>query len=301
MVFELTDSLCKEILFAMENQQKFFALDAGHGRVVECDVESVDEDSVYSLPAWTSADGFNLLESFTQHFKGNKACDELKKILSEGRGVFKNFKNALKKYPEIEKRFHLFKDKEMKSAVYEWYNALREEWGLETLDQDFYEYDDLVLEDFTFRAYNHLLDGECAAFLADAFFEELKEQFAGELGECLSDEMKALSVLFSSSAKADVKGFVCRTLTDEFAGFLTYSVCMSSSRKTAVLTGLFVNKNYRGLGIAKELFQKGISDLTQDGIHFFIINNMFVPQMLKPAVKRLGFEENDFAWVNKLN
>ena len=301
MVFELTEPLCKEILFAMENQQKFFALDAVKGRVIECSEESVDEDSVYSLPAWSSADGFNLLESFTQRYKGAAAVTELKKILSEGRGVFKNFKNALKKYPEIEKRFHLFKDKEMKPAVYEWYNALREEWGLETLDQDFYEYDDLVLEDFTFRAYDHLLDGECAAQLADAFFDELKEQFSGGYGECLSDYMKALSGLFNTSVKAELKGIVCRTLTDEFAGFLTYSECMSSSRKSAVLTGLFVNKNYRGLGIAKELLQKSISGLNQDGIHFFIINNMFVPQMLKPAVRRLGFEENDFAWVNKLN
>ena len=189
----------------------------------------------------------------------------------------------------------------MKAVVYEWYNALRESWGLELLDQDFYEYDDLVLEDFTFRAYDHRLDGDGAAELAGAFFEELKEQFTDAGGEVISDSLKALFDFFNGRGHKDAGGFVCRTLTDGFAGFITYSVSKASSRKTAVLTGLFVNQNYRGLGIARELLNKSISSLTQSGVHYFIINNSFVPAVLKSTVARMGFEEKDYAFVNRLN
>ncbi len=304
MIFNLTDSLCADILFAMENQQKNFALDAKNSKVIQCDEESVDEENIYSLPQWDSADGYALLESFITKFKGIKAYSELKQILQEGRGVFRNFKITLKKYPEVDKRFHSFKNREMKALVYEWYNALRESWGLETLDQDFYEYDDLVLEDFTFRAFDGDVDSRDVNVIAGAFFEELKKQFPGELGQVLSLQLKSQYQNLQSLTFSRAKGFVCRTLSDEFAGCLLYSQMnfqMSASTKTVVLTALFVEQNYRGLGIARELLSRSISTLTRDGIQFFIINNSFVPELLKSTLIQLGFKEKDFAFVLELN
>ena len=298
MFFELTDSLCADIVFAMENQQQDFVLDAENLRIVQCAPELVDEENFYSLPSWTSGDGYALLEDFVSCYKGIKASGELKQILLEGRGVFRNFKNTLKKYPEADRRFHSFKNREMKKVVCEWYNALRESWGLESLDQDFYEYDDLVLEDFTFRAFSAGLDGEDAAFEAGAFFEELKKRFSGELGEAVALQLKAQFDF--EITKNCTGGFVCRTLSDEFAGCLLYSG-FSSSKRVARLTALFVNQNYRGLGIARELLQRSISTLTKDGIQFFIISNSFVPKMLKSTLTDLGFEEKDFAFVAELN
>lgn len=298
MIFELTPSLCAQIEYAMENQKQFCGFDVSSSQVIECKEEDVDEENIYSLPAWTSADGYNVLESFVNKYKTVKACAELIKILAEGRGVFKNFKNILKKYPEIERRFNLYKSNQLKSVIYEWYNALRESWGLEALDQDFYEYDDLVLEDFTFRSFNHNLDSENAAFEAGVFFNELKTRFSGELGQSICSFMNAQYEFFSSLSES--RGFTCRTLTDEFAGCLTYSDCLSSNKKTVFLTSLFVNKNFRGLGIARELLEKCISSLTENKVQFFIINNSFVPQVLKSTLIRLGFVENDFAFVNEL-
>ena len=299
MFFELTDSLCADILFAMENQQQNFGLDAKNSRIVQCEPESVDEENIYSLPLWTSADGYSLLEDFIAKYKGIKACGELKQILLEGRGVFRNFKNTLKKYPEADRRFHSFKNKEMKKMVCEWYNALRESWGLETLEQDFYEYDDLVLEDFAFRTFSADMDSGNVAFLASAFFEELKIQFSGELGSAISLQLKDQFDSINALTKNCTGGFVCRTLSDEFAGCVLYSGL--SSKKVAFLNALFVNQNYRGLGIARELLSRSISTLTEDGIQFFIINNSFVPKMLKSTLTDLGFEEKDFAFVAELN
>lgn len=303
MIFDLTDSLCTEILFAMENQRQDFALDAKSCKVIECASENVDEENIYSLPLWDSSDGYNLLESFVTKFKGVKACDELRRILAEGRGVFKNFKNTLRKYPEIDRRFHSFKDRKMKAVVYEWYNALRESWGLETLalNQDFYEYDDLVLEDFLFRPYDRSLDSGCVKSAAQSFFEELKKQFSGELGLSISAFMKAQFKLYNGLEKTSVNGFICRTLSDEFAGCLLYSSSLSNTKKTSFLTCLFVNRNYRGLGIAKELLSRCISNLAKDGVRFFIISNSYVPKMLRSDLSQMGFTENDFAYVAELN
>lgn len=303
MTFDLTDSLCTEILFAMENQNHDFALDAKSCRIIECAGESVDEENIYSLPLWSSSDGYNLLESFVTKFKGVKACNELRQILAEGRGVFKNFKNTLKRYPEIDSRFRSFKNRRMKAVVYEWYNALRESWGLETLalNQDFYEYDDLVLEDFMFRPYNRSLDSSCAEDAAQSFLQELKERFLGGLGLSFSAFMKAQFDLTKGLDNTSVNGFVCRTLSDEFAGCLLYSKSLSNDRKTAFMTELFVNRNYRGLGIAKELLSRCISNLAEDGTQFFIISNSYVPKMLKSDLSQMGFIENDFAYVAELN
>ena len=181
----------------------------------------------------------------------------------------------------------------MKKTVCEWYNALRESWGLETLDQDFYEYDDLVLEDFAFRTFSADMDSGNVAFLAGAFFEELKIQFSGELGSAISLQLKDQFDSINALTKNCTGGFVCRTLSDEFAGCILYSGL--SSKKVAFLNALFVNQNYRGLGIARELLSRSISTLTEDGIQFFIINNSFVPKMLKSTLTDLGFEEKDFA------
>ena len=107
MIFELTDSLCAEILHAMDNQQQTFVLDAEKLKTVQIDCASdfdtVDEENIYSLPLWDSADGYNLLESFINKYKGVKAYGELKQVLAEGRGVFKNFMYTLNQYPDIER------------------------------------------------------------------------------------------------------------------------------------------------------------------------------------------------------
>jgi hypothetical protein len=60
MQFELTDVLVDQILFAMEDQNGEYVLDASKGAVVDVSEleDPEDAESVYPLPAWASADGF---------------------------------------------------------------------------------------------------------------------------------------------------------------------------------------------------------------------------------------------------
>ena len=65
MTFSLTCELIDEIISAMENQEKKFAVDSSKNKLVEISSDflhnfSVDEENFYCLPEWRPADGFSL-------------------------------------------------------------------------------------------------------------------------------------------------------------------------------------------------------------------------------------------------
>ncbi len=310
MIFELTDSISKEILFAMENQNSECFFDANKKAVISYDslekeIPLTDTEinskveNIYSLPSWSSNDGYNLLEKFTFNLHSEKIQSELKKVLANGRGVFRNFKNVLKNYPEVYRRFEVFKKKEMQLRLMEWYNTLRESWGLEKLEQDIQsdENDDLLREDFIFRQFDYNQDKNQIDKDSSVIAEELNKQNPGELGQAIAQIWLRQYELWMSNS---VNGFVCRTLSNEFAGCLLYSTYPSCAKETVSLSVCFVNQNYRGLGIAKELFTLCFSYLKKRGIHWFIIAGMAIPQILEPMISQLGFEKKGTLFVADL-
>lgn len=303
MYFELTEALTDQIIFSMENQDEMSVLDAKNLKIISVEDEvvledTIDEENIYTLPVWTSNDGFNLLEEFVSTVRIKVVHDELRRVLSNGRGVFRNFKNVLKLYPEVDKRFHAFKNKKMREFVYEWYNMLRESWGLEKLGQDFEDFDELTQEDFTFRQYDSLKDRISVAGMAGNIADEIKAFYADEPGLVVSDLWKQrFEKYFSENGPGSVNGFVCRTLEDEFAGCLLFSFCQSYAKETVVLTACFVDQNYRGLGIARELFADCISYLKNHDVHWFIIEQSALPSYLEPLLNRYGFEKKGSVYV----
>ena len=286
MVFELTDSLAQAILYAMENQEQQFALDAARSLLVLAQDCSVDEETYYSLPRWNSGDGYNVLESFVFSLGDSNAKTELKQVLISGRGVFRNFKNVLKSYPEIDRRWHVFKDKRLRARLMEWYNALRESWGLALLSQDFDEYDELTEQDFTFSAYNPDKDADCVVKQSRAIADELEKSLQSEVGQAAALVWQNHSATVPSHTKS---GFVCRSLTEEFAGCILVSFCPSSAKKTVVITDFFVAQNYRSLGIARELLTLCFSRLKECGVQWCIVD-LTIPPQLDSLFARLGFE-----------
>lgn len=312
MIFELTDALTESILFSMEDQDLKWMVYAEKGIVVPVsaaarmseqyklvpEAAEIDDENFYELPEWTSGDGYELLETFTDNLHAPLARAELKQVLVSGRGVFKNFKNVLKAYPEVERKFHFYKDAQMKSRLMDWYNDLRESWGLEKLEtSDIEEFDDLVQNDFVFRQYDSVKDKNDIAFGAGKVAEEYKQQFDGEVGNAVAE----LWLRQSAYCNADEKyGFVCRTQSDEFTGCVLVSLCPSSAKKTVTLTDFFVSQNYRGLGIGKELFSECLSGLKKRGIQWVITANMIIPETLEPLLTRSGFEKIGSGFVADL-
>lgn len=161
-MFELTDELVRQIIFAMENQNIHYMLDTELGVLVReelvppgerppAEEELLDPAFRYQpLPGWTSADGFYLMERFLSELHNPVARNALQEILLSGKRVFRRFKDTIREYPEVERRYYRFKFVEMRRYVREWYSQLVELAGLDPLelgaDQ---ELDDLVLSDIS--------------------------------------------------------------------------------------------------------------------------------------------------------
>ena len=151
MSFELDNILTDAILFYMENQGGDFVLDTYDVNVVKQEPDFNDDERFIALPEWGSHDGYRLMEKFSAKLKNPLVRQELSAALNRNKGVFRFFRDVLNQYPEIEKQWFRYKEQQMKNVVIAWYNALREEWGLEPVGTEPEDNLSLVLEDFIFR------------------------------------------------------------------------------------------------------------------------------------------------------
>ncbi|MCL2180745.1 MAG: GNAT family N-acetyltransferase [Treponema sp.] len=158
MRFELDKALMDDILFYMENQDGDFLLDIQEGCVVDINNHDFDDEPDFednerfiSIPNWDSGNGYRLMEKFAVSLKNKEIREKLSSALNRNKGVFRAFRDTLDQYPEIEKLWFIFKEQKMKEEVIVWYNALREEWGLEPIGMEPEDNTSLVLEDFCFN------------------------------------------------------------------------------------------------------------------------------------------------------
>ena len=298
MQFELTDSLTDEIISAMENQDVEYAVFAEEGQLVisDSDGNTPDDEKYYSLPEWGPSDGFELREEFVKNLHAPLAHEELQEALHSGRGVFKNFRNVLKNYPEIDKRWHIYKHRFMSARINEWYNSLREIWGLEKLDQLLESDETLVHDDFTFKAYDSDVDKETILFNITAGSCE-DDTLPQELNEAL---YKLWRTQFENNDATDQAGFLCFSLSDEFAGCITAASLLKDQEKIMVITSLFVPDQFRGLGIGTELISMCMSKLQKCGKSWVLIPNTIAPDILQPLLTRSGFRKINSGYILSL-
>lgn len=284
MTFNLTEKLLDDIISAMENQETVFVVDAESSQLVE---HPGDEEKYYSLPEWKPADGFSIREDFVNQLHVPLVHDELQNILHSGRGVFKDFRNYLKDYPDIDKRWHIFKHRIMSARINEWYNSLREIWGLEKLDQLSESDEALVHDDFSFKEYD---------FSAD------KKQILLNISPraCDDEELplemnKAIFEMWQNQFEKDNAneqyGYLCYSLSDDFAGCITASSNLSKQDEIVFITSLFVPEQFRGLGICTELILMCINKLQKNGKKWVIIPDFIAPEILQPLLIRTGFKK----------
>ncbi|MDR2966025.1 MAG: GNAT family N-acetyltransferase [Treponema sp.] len=174
MKFELDNILVDDILFHMENKEGSYLLDTRKKNIIS--VDSYDSDNpdfndkerFINLPDWPPSEGYRLMEKFASGLKKPVIRQELSDTLNQNKGVFRAYKNVLEQYPETEKQWFAFKNREMKMIIAAWYNGLREEWGLEAVGKEPEDISSIVLEDFEIRENvgfsftAHTLDGDIA-------------------------------------------------------------------------------------------------------------------------------------------
>ncbi len=297
MTFNLTESLLDEIITALENQEQQFLVDAAQNALIEkSEGLKGDNDFFYELPEWDSASGFKLREDFVANLNSPLAHEALQEVLHSGRGVFRNFRNVLKDYPEVEKRWHIYKNNKMMCYINNWYNNLREVWGLEKLDYVPESDDALVHDDFSFTAYSQE-DKKELMLQMNAAFRESNENLSPELSQAIYNIWLEQ---FESAESKDQLGFICRSFSNDFAGCITFSQLSKKQEKVMVLTSLFVPEAFRGLGIGTELINMCLSELKKLGKTWLILPKMTVPDYLEPLLLRTGFTKIDSGFAVEL-
>ena len=297
MTFNLTESLLDEIITALENQEQQFLVDAAQNALIEkSEGFKGDNDFFYELPEWDSARGFKLREDFVANLNSPLAHEALQEVLHSGRGVFRNFRNVLKDYPEVEKRWHIYKNNKMMCYINNWYNNLREVWGLEKLDYVPESDDALVHDDFSFTAYSQE-DKKELMLQMNAAFRESNENLSPELSQAIYNIW--LDQFELAHSKGEL-GFICRSFSNDFAGCITFSQLSKKQEKVMVLTSLFVPEAFRGLGIGTELINMCLSELKKLGKTWLILPKMTVPDYLEPLLLRTGFTKIDSGFAVEL-
>lgn len=255
--FELTDELLEQIIFAMENQKETFLLDSELPSIVSTDAKDKITGKCYELPLWEPSDGYRLMEQFILSLRNPVYCEHLSSILHCGSGVFRKYKDALNQRPDIERLWFAFKDKEMKTRVFDWYNALRFEWGLDALDLEYNGEYSPVLTDFSIVSEDgthlDLIDN----FDKDAFrelYSQYPEDYVRDLIRRSRDgfdlEISGESIIYNAeSPGGEVVGFIWIT-----------SEVLEKGTILGRIRQIYIIPEYRGLGLAGRLKERALED-----------------------------------------
>ncbi|MDR0476250.1 MAG: GNAT family N-acetyltransferase [Treponema sp.] len=288
MQFELSSALIDDILFSMEDQEGEFYVDTRDGTVaggldfdIDDEEDDYEESRYINLPEWEPSDGYRLMEHFAASFKNPLIQEALREALSQRRGVFRAFKDALGKYPEAEKAWFAYKEREMKKEIIGWYNALREEWGLEKIGSEPEETGDLVLEDFRFRKF--------------------KEEDLPAMQELHSFYEKKNSVSLSAPLKKTLLPgdlvFCAESNGNDFAGFAS-AVLQDNNYHIYCLE---VKPEYSGLGIGETLLKRLLENI--DSAQFSVsidlpenagnFSRVLLRENFKPCMTRYRLESGN--------
>jgi len=261
MKFELSPVLIDCIIFGMENQQSEHVLDTLKLQVLPAAKvlpEALElEDRVIPIPEWTSVDGFRLMEGFVSGLHNPLMREELRYILQSGRGVFRQFKDFLRQRKDVERLWYRFKEREMRRRVYEWYNQLRDFWGLEPLaweatDDTFTK--DLVLWDFEFKSLSPDYYSQIPEWDRQFFYETYPEFDSDTLALLYTRYRRHLPTLEQDDSS---RFWAAYTAGGDLAGFLWYRNLEAYDE--IIQLGVF--EDYRGLGIGKTLLNQVVYSL----------------------------------------
>ncbi len=250
--FELTEELIDEIIFCMEDQNTEYVMNRATGEIFPRETASLsgkDMKQMIDLPEWRSSDGFIMMEKFISSLHNPLYKEELRNVMSVGKGVFRNFKSTVKKYEPLKKRWYNFKDRYMKDLVIEWYTVSREAWHFTRLGSESIETENLVLSDFTFSTDCEWSDRE----ILDAEESLVQEAYGKDslLGRYHLESIRR----WRSDPETPLLSVCSRALDGTFAGIMWGVFWCPGEEESALLMVkmLYVVPSFRGLGLGKAL------------------------------------------------
>jgi len=301
MIFELDQELIGQIIFGMENQQEHFLFDTQERLLVkESTIDptllEVDGNRYLPLPIWNSASGFALMESFVTNLRNPLVHEALHQVLLSGKGVFRNFKNTLKDNPDVERLWFRHKEREMQKCVFEWYNELRDMWGMEPLQEETEPgTEDLILADFTFATCNPVHEADIISMDNDSFPHMFPNASIQDLAW--------YQFLYRAHVPlpcAETKGaftLVAETPGAELAGFCWSFLETDDHRRiNCSIAQLFVVPEFRGLGLGQVLLRQFIQEAINKGVHYFQFQIPQSSAFMNHILEHAGFHPHSTTW-----
>ena len=293
MEFDLTPEITDEIIFAMEDQTGHFLYDSVECRCAESkDVKSETaeadeaEDRYFVIPVWDSISGFRMMDRFVSQLRNPVVREELRVALSSGHGVFRNFKNILKAHPEVERLWFQFKERAMRNIVLDWYNSLRDFWGLDRIGPEPEETGEIVSNDFTFRLYGPDDENELEILLST-----VEQEVVAALPSELAGAIEELWNRIGSDDENNEHIMLAENAENEIVGVALSSPLPSDSFLSAHISTISVYPEYRGLGIGKELLSRSVEYWTTRGYRWLLATSPLIPRDFIPALQRSGFTD----------
>jgi len=313
VTFPLTEEFVSQIRFAMEDQRHRFVVDRASGEVFREDepepgaarerraapgqpleaggdepaaLDGVEGGSAQfvPIPTWGPAEGFHLMERFVLKLRNPIFAEMLREALSSGQGVFRRFKEILRKNLEIERLWFSFKDKEMRRVVEQWYESERELAGLERLATGGEPPLELVASDFS------ILRGE-ARHVEPSL--KLDQKVLGELQAGVEPRLLAglRAGPYSRAGLPPLLDTRSLFLAAELAGgeFAGFAWAVAEDPACLRLVQLAVRKHFRGIGLGTQLLRRLILEARDSG-YARVLAPLAGPELaLAPLFESLGF------------
>jgi ribosomal protein S18 acetylase RimI-like enzyme len=219
---------------------------------------SLSEETHAMLPRWGSAEGFHLMESFVTTLHNPVYRELLSRALASGTGVFRSFKDTLKKNKEIEKLWFHYKERRLRAIIISWYNASREARGLEKLPLEPEETEELVASDFTFAWGDRGRRGELLKLDREAFDELFPQESPARLEQRYAEKRRGIP----GPGEDPSPVLVAETPAGELAGF-AWGVVEGES---VHIVQLAVTRELRGVGLGEALLKRFLADMRARGV-----------------------------------
>jgi ribosomal protein S18 acetylase RimI-like enzyme len=260
MLFELTPQMIDKIGFAMEDQVERYYIDSETGELITAKsfADQSPPEKYVALPRWGSAEGFHLMESFVTSLHNPVYRELLGQALTMGKGVFRSFKNILKKNKEIEKLWFLYKERRLRSVIIAWYNLSREAKGLEKMAPEPEETEELVASDFSLSWGAGIHREEILRLDREVFFELFPKEQPAVIEARFREKRTGIPGPDDDSALT----LLAEVPSGELAGF-AWGVRESLS---VHIIQLAVIRELRGIGLGEALMKKFLTDIRQKGV-----------------------------------
>ena len=286
----LNQEIIDQMIFAVENQNStpFFDTEEGVLLYLENNPDTDFEgnpDRYWPLPEWKPANGFQLMKQFVGQLNNPVYQKKLADALQSGKGVFRKFKDIIKESREMEKKWLLFKEKEMEKVILEWFELFSSSKIYDTSEDIPEETSDLILSDFTIEIGNEERWELFRQWDSDAWNEIFQDKTRDE-------KEFYINRIRPNGEMNQEKGSVVVAALEPEGGPVGFIWCrlfhFGNNRSTAWIQQLYVLPEFRGIGIGKLL--------TEEAIRFLKGKNIIRIETILPSGR--DFMEKFFKSLN---